>query len=86
MTPNHDFQVSGDLRSGQDLVAAARSGQGTRSQVILSKALRKEKRKSRGRGETRSCSELLLTPGLQGLREEEASYCYDNPGMERSPM
>ena len=76
--------MSGDLRSGQDLVAAARSGQGARSSVILSKTLRKEKRKTRGRGETRSCSELL--PGLQGLQEEEAAYCYDNPGMERSPM
>lgn len=75
-------QVSGDLRSGPDLVVQAKSARD--SSVIMSKAVRKEKRKSRAR--EASC-DSNITPVLQRMRleGEERAHCYDNAGMEVSP-
>ena len=56
------------------------------SSIIMSKAMRKEKRKSRVRETTAMpcSSEITLAPALRRMKLE-ASHCYDNQGMEHSP-
>merc|ERR1719189_1704339 len=56
------------------------------SSIIMFKAMRKEKRKSRVRETTAMpcSSEITLAPALRRMKLE-ASHCYDNQGMEHSP-